>query len=151
MAGKTEVYENGILIFTEDSRVLEDTKAEINNTINLYREVKLAAGMWYLGYNWATDDRARSNLTSMITSITVGIPLPTPYYWRDNNNNMVEMSVGGLVTFSAYLVSYINQVYTYSWDLKSSVEACETLEDVDAIDIFGSWPDGNMDGSMPTP
>ncbi len=150
MPGKTEVYENGVLIATEDNRELAATKLEANDIINVYREVRLARGMWYLGYNWATDDRARSNLTSMITSITVGIPLPTPYYWRDNNNNMVEMDVTGLVTFSAYLVSYINQVYTYSWSLKADIEACTTLEDLDAIDLFNNWPDGNMDGSMPT-
>jgi hypothetical protein len=150
MLNKLEVYDNGVLISVEDNRTVGATILKLNNDINTHRETRLAAGMWYLGYFWATDARARTNLTGMVAAVTAGIPLPPNYTWRDNNNNNVPMNAQGLITFSGYLLLYVNQVYTYSWALKAQIDACETLEDLDAIDIYSGWPDGNMDGTMPS-
>jgi hypothetical protein len=151
MATRNETYDsNGNLLSVVDTRSIEQVKEVKRQEINAYREVKLDSGLWYLGYNWDTDERSRANITGMTAGMASGIPLPAGLTWRDSNNNNVPFNQTKLVTLAGYILLYVNQVYGASWAMKSVLENMETLEELDAFDVrTQSWPDGDMDGSRP--
>ena len=151
MSQKIELYDGkGTLISVTDTRNLETVKTNKWNEINEYREVILNQGLWFMGYNWGTDGRSRTNITGAVASMTAGIPLPEGFTWRDNNNNNVPFNGTLLVALGGNLMAYVNMVYEASWAMKTVVDALETLSEVDDFIVAKqSWPDGNMDGSMP--
>lgn len=152
MLNRTETYHsNGALISVVDNRSIDDVKAEKWAKINEYREVVLNRGLWYMGYLWGSDERSRANITGVTAGVATGIPLPEGFTWRDNNNNNVPFDATNIVTLGAYMLGYVNWVYNVSWGLKTVVDALTTLEELDAFHIPSqAWPDGNMDGSMPS-
>jgi hypothetical protein len=148
---RTETYHsNGALMSVVDNRNLDDMKAKKWDEINAYREVILDRGLWYMGYLWGSDERSRANITGVTAGIATGIPLPTGFTWRDNNNNNVSFTATNIVTLGAYMLGYVNEVYNASWTMKTTVDALTTLDAVDAFIIANqTWPDGNMDGTKP--
>ena len=145
-----EVYAaNGVLIATEDNRDLANTLAFGAYKVDTYFEEVLSNGIWFMGIEWSTDDRARLNLTSVITTNSVGIPLPDNFKWNNRHGTSVAMNSTTLITFAGYMLQYVNNVYEHSWDLKANIAACNSLVEFDAIDIYEGWPDNNVDGSMP--
>lgn len=148
MFDRIEVYDpNGQLTHVEDNRSLEDARLAKKELINQEREVRLATGLWYMGHFWDTSERARTNLTGIMTGISAGLPLPDNFVWRDNNNNNVPFSPTNLLELGGYMLSYVNMVYNVSWYMKEQIETLASIEEVDAYVLF--WPDGNMDGSKP--
>lgn len=150
MGQKLDTYDDsGNLVSSVDTRTFEEAKADKNDVINDLRELHLTDGMWLIGHFWATDARARTNITGCVASLIAGIPLPTDFSWRDNDNNNVPFSNEQLVALGGYIMAYVNQVYTYSWGLKASMETFTTNEEIDTFDVLSGWPDGDMDGTKP--
>ncbi len=152
MLSRTETYDGqGNLLGVVDNRSVEAVKAEKWAKINEYREVVLNRGLWYMGYLWGSDERSRANITGVTAGVATGIPLPDGFTWRDNNNNNVPFTSTNIVTLGAYMLGYVNWVYNASWQMKNVIDAMTTLEELDAFVIAAqAWPDGNMDGTMPT-
>lgn len=152
MAIRSETYNSlGELISVEDNRLIEDVKVDKWNQINVYREVVLNRGLWYLGYLWNTDERSRANITGVTAGLAAGIPLPSDFTWRDMNNNNVPFTPTNTVTLAGLTMQYVNLVYNASWAMKTEVDAMTSVEEIDAYLIPGNplWPNGDMDGSRP--
>lgn len=148
---KTETYDStGALISVEDGRDIAAVKEAKWKLINEYREVVLNRGLWFMGYQWGSDERSRANITGVTAGLATGINLPQGFTWRDNHNNNVPFDNQKIVTLAAYMIAYVNMVYNASWQMKNLVDALETLDEVDAFVVSAqAWPDGNMDGSKP--
>ena len=149
---KIDTYHaNGALFSSSDTRVLTDVKTAKWNEINAYRDYVLSLGIWYMGHFWGSDPTSRANITGAVAAAVAGIPLPSGFTWRDNNNNNVSFTLTNLVTLGGYLLAFVNEVYNASWTMKSTVDALTSLDDVDAFIVpLQSWPDGNMDGTKPS-
>lgn len=148
---KTDTFDsNGSLISSVDTRNLDDVKTAKWNEINNYRDYVLSLGIWYMGHFWGSDPTSRANITGAVAAAVAGIPLPTGFTWRDNNNNNVAFTLTNLVTLGGYLLAFVNEVYNASWTMKTTVDALTTLDDVDNFVVsMQTWPDGNMDGTKP--
>jgi hypothetical protein len=152
MATRNETYDgSGNLISLVDDRDINDVKVNKWNQINVFREVVLNRGLWYLGYLWNTDERSRQNITGVTAGIAAGIGLPPGFTWRDMNNNNVPFTTTNTVTLAGLTMAYVNMVYNASWEMKNEVDALTTVEEIDAYSIpdNANWPNGDMDGSRP--
>lgn len=149
MLQRIEVYNpDGTLSHVEDQRTVEQARLDKQEEINVMREEMLAAGLWYMGHFWDTSGRARTNVTGVIAGVTAGLPLPSGFVWRDNNNNNVPFTATNLVTLGGYIIQWVNIVYGYSWNMKSQLDTKTTLAEIDAFVI--TWPSNNMDGTKPS-
>ena len=151
MFDRVEVYAvGGDLIDIEDTRTLEVAQSNANDFVNNTRQSFLdSSQIWMIGHPWDASTIARSNINGAISLVLTGVPLPSGFVWRDNNNVNVPFTATMLVGLGASIVGYVNELYNYSWYLKTLIDACNAITDVDALDLSGEWPDGNMDGTMP--
>ena len=152
MSDRIELYDGaGTLLSVSDTRTLDEVKRGKWDELNAYRELQLANhGLWYMGHWWDASDRARSNITGAITTVVVGVPLPSGFVWRDNDNNNVPFTATNLITLGSYMALYVNEVYGTSWYFKTIIDSLTSLAALDATIIADlPWPDGNMDGTRP--
>lgn len=151
---RIETYDNeGNVIAVTDDRNLADEQNRLIAEVNAYRmDVMNSTGIWVFGHRWDTDEIARSNITGASTALAVGVPLPEGFTWRSADNANVPFNAQMMVGLGAYAMQWVNYVYAASWQMKAEIQALESLEDIDAYDIFdvSHWPDNDMDGSKPT-
>lgn len=148
MLGRIEVYNpDGTLSHVEDDRTVDFARSEKQEMINIQREEMLASGLWYMGHFWDTSARARTNITGVLTGVTAGLPLPSNFVWRDNNNNNVPFTESNLVMLGGYIIQWVNVVYGYSWQMKAQLDTKTTLQQID--DYVVAWPSNDMDGTKP--
>lgn len=124
-------------------------KKQRKEEVNIYREYRKDIGVWYMSHYFDSDQISRENLTGIVGAINAGATIPTPFVWRDANNNNVPMTVPQIVTLGLLLMDYISRVYTSSWIIKSQIDACTTSAEVDAFDISVNWASNDLDGSAP--
>lgn len=149
---KVETYDgNGVLLGVHDGRELAILKERKKEAVNVLRETQLDKGMWVYGYFWDTSQRARENVSGMVAAIAAGVPLPANFVWRTRDNINVPFTSSMLVGLGAQTILFVNVVYNASWMIKAEIDALETNEAVDALDIANSplWHNGDMDGSKP--
>ena len=149
---KVETYNNGILVSSDDNRVLADVLSTYSDDVNNYREWWIDnTPMWFIGHPWAADTISKTNVTGAITTILVGVALPDNFVWRDENNINVPFTAKEMITLGSLMAAFVQIVYAASWEFKAQADACTSLAEYDALPPLAllPWPDGNMDGSMP--
>jgi len=112
---------------------LADAKKSKNSEINTDRASALVAGMTYDGHTWQTDPDTRANLSGVVAGVAAGLPLPSGFSWRTSDNVDVPMDADGVKAFGAAMLAWVNSIYQHSWDLKNTVEAATTADEVTAI------------------
>ena len=146
-----ETYDaNGVLISTVDNRDLPTLMQNMQDEVNDYRDMVIENGMYYMGHHWSSDAPSRQNMLGAISTILVGVALPSTFVWRDTDNIDVPFNSTQMITLGTLTAQWVQQVYTASWKFKGTVSNCVTLADFDALTSVPSlpWPTGNMDGTM---
>lgn len=108
-------------------------RAKINTQINADRGQAIAGSVTYDGIVFDSDDVSRNNLTSMLTAVQAGVPLPAGFTWRSKNDQDVPLDATGLIELAAAMLGHVNLQYQKSWDLKAQVAAAMTVVELDAI------------------
>lgn len=119
---------------------LQWKKDQKQNKINAFREQKLNEGLLFRGHVYDSDQRARDNITSMATSISVGAPLPENFVWRTADNLNIPMDAYDVIELGMAMVSRINSIYGVSFFHKDTVESLTDEASVDAYDYTVGWP-----------
>lgn len=141
MGQKIEVYDrDGNLITVEDDRLLEDAIADKKNMVNIVRDEKIEEGYEWNGNIYDIDATSLSILANYTMSVSNGINLPPNFTWRTKDNTNVPLSPSELIQLNSILMLYVNEVYTYSWELKRVLDEMQDIEEVDAFDVEIGWP-----------
>jgi len=134
-------YLNGL---TEAAQALSIAIQKQQDAITAYRDNVLYSGFTYTdGYVYDSDTISISNVVSTLSIINAGVPLPSSFTWRTQNNSNVPYTGTEFITFAASLFAWGEEVYVASWTAKANVAALTTAADVMAYDITTGWPANN--------
>jgi len=124
---------------------VDELKDGLKSEVNVLREKKLGQGVNFNGNYFETDERSRNNLTAMVAKLTAsGASLPGKFTWRSSDNKSISMTQKDLVAFHSAVTDWVTSIYIASWNHKDSIDALETIEDVEAYDIYKEWPDNKL-------
>lgn len=141
MGQKIEVYNpDGTILTVEDDRLLEDAIADKKNMVNLVRDEKIEEGYEWNGNVYDIDATSLSILANYTMAVSNGVALPSNFMWRTKDNVNIPLTASELVQLNSILILHVNQIFTYSWELKSILDNMNTIEDVDSFDIEIGWP-----------
>lgn len=116
---------------------LSDIRALKKSQVNQLRDIKMALGVTYGGQVYDSDAIAALNLTSTLTLVLSGTPLPTGFTWRAKNNTNVPMTLADLKGLAVALFQRGQAVYAASWMHKANIDAAA---DPANYDISSGWP-----------
>ena len=114
-----------------------EVRAIKKSQVNQMRDAKMALGVTYNGQVYDSDAIAALNLTSVLTLVLSGAPLPPGFTWRSKNNSNVPMTVADLRGLAGALFQRGQAVYAASWAHKANIDVAA---DPASYNISGGWP-----------
>lgn len=103
--------------------------------INQWRAVDLQSmTVSHNGNMFDADKTARENMTSVVSAIQAGIPVPDPLNWRTADNITVQLSHNDIVTISGLMLDKVQLTYEKSWLLKNQVDQTVDQAGLDVIE-----------------
>lgn len=103
-------------------------RAEIDRA----RDAACVAPVEAHGRLWQADPRSQQMLAAAILLAGTGLPLPR--VWRDAANNDKPIAgLSDLLSIAAAIAVQTETAYATSWARKAALDACATLEDVEAV------------------
>jgi hypothetical protein len=134
-------YLNGL---NADAQALAIAVEKVQDAITAYRDNVLYSGFTYTdGYVYDSDSVSISNIVSTLSIINAGVPIPSSFTWRTQNNSNVPYTSSQFVAFAASIFAWGEEVYIASWTAKATVAAMSTAADVLAYDVTTGWPPNN--------
>lgn len=85
------------------------------------------------------DETDRQNIQDVIIDATIKDP-NTIMYIMPTSNNIKPMTAAQVIEMGQYLKSRGDQIMQHSWQLKAQINAIETIEELNTIDIETGWP-----------
>lgn len=83
-------------------------------------------------HRWQSDTRSQAILGNCITLASVGA-IPCPPVWRDADNINVSVTLPDLKLIAGTIAYVTQQAFAHSWELKSQLDAAQTLQEIDAV------------------
>lgn len=108
--------------------------------INNRRDREIGAGFSYAGHRWDCDDRAQMAIALRALLLLAGTGLPSGFYWRDADNEDVELNAAAFRALVGALVEHVAYCYGNARALKEQVKAAQTVSDVILIEVGSGWP-----------
>jgi hypothetical protein len=112
-------------------------RAEVNEKRNLYE----VAGFPYMGKVFDSDPRSFYRITTANDAAAKDSEFSIE--WTVADNTKLPMNTLQMLGVMPALASFGQLIFTNSENLKSAIEAAETISDLSEIDIESGWPDIN--------
>lgn len=121
---------------------LEQVKAETLKLINEERNSFETQGFLYLGYIFQSDERSVARIQGAVAAAQAAMVTGNALNltWMTADNQPVEMDIAKILGMVVALAEHTNNLHQYARALKTQIEACETPEEVIAVDIYSDWP-----------
>jgi len=139
------VLENGepkVVPYEEPTAVvLAAAKQAKAREVNEFRTSRLAVAHTSIGLV-DSDDASVANLTSNAAMATNAKLAGEPYSiaWRLQNNSNAPLDADGLIGLANEVIAKRGATYAHSFDLKGRIDAAETIEALNMIDVAEGWP-----------
>lgn len=114
----------------------EVLKEKLLTKVNEERQIKMASTITFDGNDYDADVQSFINLISTLLVVVLGMTLPTPFYWRDANNNNIEHTSTSLTGLAFAMWEKMYPIYLNSWILKDNIK---NSENPSSINIQGGW------------
>lgn len=141
IAGPNGLFPNGQIL--EDPTSLEDAKKMKRHQIDRARDGQIFGGFEFVPFGkFETDPRSTDNIKAAVAGATASKVLGVPFQrkWKLDDNTYANIGADEVIAVGMTLLDYVSSVYQRSWDLKDLLDAAETVEEVEALQIDG-WPD----------
>lgn len=124
--------------YKASAKIPIDTRRKLLcDLVNRRRAEILSGGLTFGGHRYDTDQTSLQNLTATVASISAGIALPDPFYWRSADNALVPHTAESISLLAASVLQFVNTVYGVSWEKKDLILASVSPE---RIDLSSGWP-----------
>jgi hypothetical protein len=126
---------------SEPPKSFDTIKTEIRAKVNQKRNSYEVAGFPYMGKVFDSDPRSFYRIT---TANDAALKDPTfSIEWTVADNTKLAMNAQEMLGVMPALAGYGQIIFNNSVALKELVEAAETLQELDDVDIESGWPDIN--------
>ena len=106
---------------------------ELNDALEEAKTSSKSAILSSIGYQINANTTAKTNIDSLITAMTATGTEAVNFMTFDNQ--LISVTLEQLKKMQLELISYGNNLYARKWQLRSQIEAAETLEALDDITI----------------
>ena len=106
---------------------------ELNDALEEAKTSSRSAILSSIGYQINANTTAKTNIDSLITAMTATGTETVNFMTFDNQ--LISVTLEQLKKIQLELISYGNNLYARKWQLRSQIEAAETLEALDDITI----------------
>ena len=103
--------------------------------VDLERARQAELPLSYRGVLFDADTRAQSNVQGWMVNISNGLEVPPGFTWRDYNNVDHPADAEFIKGLGAAMVHRGSQLYQRAWELKASIDALSTLEEIESFAI----------------
>ncbi len=107
--------------------------AELNSGLSAARSDSKASINSSVGFAINADDTANTNIAGLITYMESTGTETTSFMGFDNT--LHDVTLQDLKTMQTELAVWGQALYAYKWQIRSQIDAAQTKEEVDAIDI----------------
>lgn len=105
------------------------------------RDERIIGGFAHGTDIWDSDAISQMNIIGANSAISAEIPLPENFSWRSATNVSHPFTVIQMRELGTALLLHKNECYQVSWNHKAAIDACQTLEALEAYDISAGWPE----------
>ena len=123
---------------------LDVEKALLVEKISKRRDEIICCGVEFEGNQYDTDSEATARLTTLVTTINAGIPMPLDFSYRTSANNDIKMSELDVKNLLSAIVKKTDATFKKSWDLKSQANSAISIAELSFI----TWVDATAKGSL---
>lgn len=116
---------------------LDAEKAILVEKISKRRDDIICGGVEFEGNQYDTDSEATARLTTLVTAITAGIPLPLGFTYRTSANNDIKMSDVDVKNLLSSIVKKVDTTFKKSWELEARANAATSTAELGLI----TWVD----------
>lgn len=123
--------------------VLEAAKKEMRRRINAERDLQETKPFGYLGKRFDADERSISRIMGAVQAAQAALAAGVPFSveWVCADNTAIILDTQQMIALPAALAQRVYAVHARARELKASVEAAASLDDLAAIDITSGWPE----------
>ncbi len=132
--------QDGIFVPPADPRTADEIKADLKNLVNNLRESKQAAGFTDNGHVFQIGIEAQKDMLGVQMQFMLGAQSPHGGFWRDKDNNEVQMDDAAVVAFLQRVFAHVFALKAAAWHHKDMIEALESVEELLAYDTGAGWP-----------
>lgn len=129
-----EAITDAQLELTVDER-LEEAKNHAKALVNAERDKRKFADLEYNGHFYSVSEWDMLMIMSLLTTSNAGKALPTDNYWRTADHVNVNLKNNDLDNLDSLIKQQIQDSYTWSWIKKAEIDACNAIDEVDALNL----------------
>jgi hypothetical protein len=120
-------------------KLLPDIKLELRTKVNEIRNELEVSGFPYMGKVFDSDPRS---FLRIATANDAALKSPDfQVEWTTKDNSKILLNATEMLGVLPALAVHGQAIFSHSVTLKEAIEAAETLEALQAIDIESGWPD----------
>lgn len=117
-------------------------------TFKTYRKKQLSNKRWEVetggcfidSNNFATDRESQTKYTAVAVAISQADPNTWSINWKTNDGNFLTLNAQQMMTIINMVMNHVQNSFNKEKDFISEIDACNTVEEVLAIDINQGWP-----------
>lgn len=113
--------------------VKKDKLSELNRIFEQISENGNASCFSSLGFEINADEAANRNISNLIYALERTGQETVQFCAFDNTFH--EVSLAGLQTMKLEIISHMHGIYRRKWELREHINAAETIDDVNAVEI----------------
>lgn len=143
---------DGVVTIFADQHTLDQQKASLCTAIDVMRDEKIDSGFAFDGHRYQTRPSDRENImganTAALAAVIAGVQSGNlrwadpdhDFVWITEANELVAMDAPTVMAFYKEGLAFKSRLTFFARQLKDSVLAAATVEELDAIDTQAGWP-----------
>ncbi len=138
MGGRAITYHADNTFTVEDTRTLDEARAEAVERAKLGYAAQIAAGMTWQGKPLQIDPPATANMSAVMLQVVAQIPLHPGFAWRMADNTYLPMDAAGVAAMASAAAARVQALRVAMWTTVDAARLAKTHEAADAI--HAAWP-----------
>lgn len=110
--------------------------------VNALRDAKEVAGFTYQGKVFQSDERSAQRIANAALTASTALATGQPFSvtWLSEDDTPFVLDALGMLALQAAFTQYAGALHAYGRSLKDQINAADTLEQIEAIDLGAGWP-----------
>jgi hypothetical protein len=133
------VFDRGTFLSPDNLITAQEVKEKKSKEISALRETKMKDGFLYQGHTFQIDLEAQKDMTAVQVQFLAGHESPHGGFWRDKENNAVEMNDQEVQGFFQAAFSYVLNIKKSAWTHKENLNNLSAKNDIVGYDISKNW------------
>lgn len=141
LIGAGGYLEGGVIV--ADPTPLETLRLTMMSRVERLRDAAIHRGCQTAVGEVDTDDASIRNILGSVQTASLAQMAGQSFEieWRMADNTLAHLQASAMIGVGVAVMGHVKACYARSWALKDDIAACETVEELEAIDLTTGWSD----------